>query len=58
MTLGAGTDIGASDEEMELAKTLVREGPTQISNSSKPPQIVPNSLENFHDLATQVRIFA
>lgn len=55
MTLGTGTDVGAPDKEIELAKALVRDGPVHILDTSMPPQIVPNSLEDFHDLATQVK---
>ncbi|KIW30139.1 uncharacterized protein PV07_05908 [Cladophialophora immunda] len=54
ITIGAGTDIGASTEETEMAKELVKDGPGKIVNAPRPILIVPNAMEDFHDPITQV----
>lgn len=54
--ISAGTDVGASEDEVELARKLVQDGQRQIVESSRPIQIVPNAVEDFHDPATQVSL--
>ncbi|OAP62157.1 hypothetical protein AYL99_04360 [Fonsecaea erecta] len=54
ITIGAGTDIGEPTEQTEMARRLVKDGPKQIVNTTRPIQIVPNAMEDFHDPVTQV----
>jgi hypothetical protein len=54
MTLSAGTDVAASEQEADMARSLVHDGPKQVVKLSSPIQIVPNAMEDFHDPIAQV----
>ena len=48
--LGAGCATGAGREELELAKRYVLEGPERILGKGAEPDIIPNAVEEFHDV--------
>ena len=56
ITISVGTDIGASEDEMDMAQRLVREAPALIDIGSQSVQMVPNAAEDFHDPDIQVRL--
>jgi hypothetical protein len=48
--LGAGCAPDSDTAEEEKAKTLVKDGPQEIMGEDAKIDIVPNALEDFHDV--------